>query len=211
MAQEFIKCGYQVVEHTEFADVYVVNTCTVTNIADRKSRQMLRRVKEINPNAILVATGCYVQVAEEDVKKIKDIDLVIGNNEKKNIVEYVEKNMQEAITDVLHKKEYVEFGPTTYTEKTRAVIKVQDGCDRFCSYCIIPYARGRVRSRKLENVVEEINKIDGIERIRFVSPHPKDFTDDVIEAIRDCDKVCKFIHLPLQSGNTDILRIMNRK
>ena len=249
MAQEFIKCGYQVVEHTEFADVYVVNTCTVTNIADRKSRQMLRRVKEINPNAILVATGCYVQVAEEDVKKIKDIDLVIGNNEKKNIVEYVEKNMQEAITDVLHKKEYVEFGPTTYTEKTRAVIKVQDGCDRFCSYCIIPYARGRVRSRKLENVVEEINKIvqegiqevvitgihiasygkdfkeniglidlleeinkiEGLKRIRLGSIEPKIITENFVNRLSKLEKICDHFHLSLQSGCDETLKRMNRR
>ena len=161
MAQEFIEKGYKIVEHTEVADIYVINTCTVTNMSDRKSRQMLRRVKELNKEAIIVACGCYVQVAKEEVEKIEEVDLILGNNEKKNIVELVEKFQNEKIgkekkseleevEDVMHKKDFVEFGNVVYTEKTRAVIKVQDGCDRFCSYCIIPYARGRVRSRKPE-------------------------------------------------------------
>ncbi len=176
MSQEFIKDGYEVVEFTDVADIYIVNTCTVTNIADRKSRQMLRRVKEINPEAVLVATGCYAQVGKEELEKIEDIDLIIGNNEKKEIVEIIENYCNEKnaiITDVMHQKEYVEFGTTTYSEKTRAVVKIQDGCDRFCSYCIIPYARGRVRSRKLENVVTEVEQIvdKGIQEIVITGIH----------------------------------------
>ena len=198
MIQEFKKCGYNIVEFDEVADIYIVNTCTVTNMADRKSRQMLRKVKELNPEAILVAVGCYAQVAREELEKIPEIDLILGTNEKKDIVSYVEKMLnkkenrtskpgmekgsanvgqdqsknvetenskfnavekQSSITDVMHCEEYVDFGDVTFTEKTRAVIKVQDGCDRFCSYCIIPFARGYIRSRKPESVVSEITKI----------------------------------------------------
>ena len=149
MMQQFATKGYDIVDFEEKADVYIINTCTVTNIADRKSRQMLRRVKQLNPQAILAACGCYAQVAKEELKRIPEIDLILGTNEKNQIVELVEKNRKVCeISDVMHQVEFLDFGTTTYTEKTRAVIKVQDGCDRFCSYCIIPYARGRVRSRK---------------------------------------------------------------
>ena len=127
--QKFIEKGYKLVNFEEKADVYIVNTCTVTSISDRKSRQILRRAKQKNKNSILVVIGCYVQVAKDKLEKIKDIDILLGNNEKKNIIDYVEnfkKDKKEEITDVMHQKEYVELGTTTYTEKTRAVIKIQD-------------------------------------------------------------------------------------
>ena len=172
MIQKFINKGYEVTKHTKKADIYVVNTCTVTNISDRKSRQMLRRVKELNNDAIIVACGCYVQVAKKEVENMKEIDLVLGNNEKKDIVEYVEKYIKtkeklNKLDDVMYQKEFEEFGDVTFTEKTRAVIKVQDGCDRFCSYCIIPYARGRVRSRKPEYIISKKKKIseEGIKEV----------------------------------------------
>ena len=177
MIQEFKKCGYEIAEFDEFADIYVVNTCTVTNMADRKSRQMIRKVKEINPNAILVAVGCYAQVAKEDLEKIPEIDLILGTNEKKNIVSHVEKILNEEkqtnIADVMHCEEYADFGDVTFTEKTRAVIKVQDGCDRFCSYCIIPFARGHIRSRRPESVISEITKIaeKGIKEVVITGIH----------------------------------------
>ena len=204
MSQEFIENGYSIANFSDFADIYIVNTCTVTNIADRKSRQMLRRVKEINPNSIVVACGCYAQVGKEELKKIQEIDLIIGNNEKKNIVEIIENFIQnkntkenEIVTDVMYQKEYIEFGNTTYTEKTRAVVKIQDGCDRFCSYCIIPYARGRVRSRKLENVIEEAKKIveNGIKEIVITGIHiasyGKDFNENIklIDLLENLNKV----------------------
>ena len=260
MAQEFIEKGYKIVEHTEVADIYVINTCTVTNMSDRKSRQMLRRVKELNKEAIIVACGCYVQVAKEEVEKIEEVDLILGNNEKKNIVELVEKFQNEKIgkekkseleevEDVMHKKDFVEFGNVVYTEKTRAVIKVQDGCDRFCSYCIIPYARGRVRSRKPENVIseiekiskkgikevvitgihiasygkdfkeeyrlidllEEINKIDGIERIELGSIEPLLITEEFVKRLKKLEKICHHFHLSLQSGCNETLKRMNRR
>lgn len=132
MTQNFIEKGYKIVNHTEKADIYIVNTCTVTNMSDRKSRQMLRKVKELNENAIIIACGCYVQVAKNELNQMPEIDLAIGNNEKKKIVEIAEKYLKEAkhenieIEDVMYQKEFVDFGEVTYTEKTRAVIKIQD-------------------------------------------------------------------------------------
>lgn len=254
MCEKFINKGYEVVEKEEKADIYIVNTCTVTNMSDRKSRQMLRRVKEINEKAIIVACGCYAQVAKEELEKIDEIDIVLGNNEKKNIVDYVEKYINEKnkiieIEDVMQKRDFVDFGEVTYTEKTRAVIKVQDGCDRFCSYCIIPYARGRVRSRnpktvieeiekiaktgikevvitgihiasygkdfkedyKLINLLEDINKIYGIERIRLGSIEPLLITEEFVERLKKLDKICHHFHLSLQSGCDETLKRMNRR
>ena len=254
MIQQFIEKGYEIVEHTEKADIYIVNTCTVTNMSDRKSRQMLRRVKELNPNAIIVACGCYVQVAKEEVEKIEEIDLVLGNNEKKDIVDYVEKYIETKTfkvqaEDVMEQKEFVEFGDITFTEKTRAVIKVQDGCDRFCSYCIIPYARGRVRSRKPEHIIseickiakegikevvitgihiasygkdfkddyklidllEEIHKIEEIQRIRLGSIEPLLITEEFVNRLEKLPKVCHQFHLSLQSGCDETLKRMNRR
>ena len=153
MIQQLVNAGYEITDYHQMADIYIINTCTVTNMSDKKSRQMLRRVHQINPKAIVIAVGCYVQVAKPELEKIKEIDLVLGTNEKNNITEYIkqylkEKRAIEKTTDVMQQKEFLEFGSITYTEKTRAVIKIQDGCNQFCSYCIIPYARGRIRSRK---------------------------------------------------------------
>lgn len=184
MIQKFIENGYEIVEFHEKADIYVINTCTVTNISDRKSRQMLRRAKEMNPNSTIVAVGCYVQVAKEEVEKMDEIDLCLGTNEKKDIVQCLEKYLQNKekseIDDVFQTKEYSDFGSVTYTEKVRAVIKVQDGCDRFCSYCLIPYARGRVRSRNPENVVSEIKSIaqKGIKEVVITGIHVASYGKD---------------------------------
>ena len=261
MAQKFKEKGYKVIEGEAKADIYVINTCTVTNMSDRKSRQMLRRMKDINKNAIIVACGCYVQVSKEEVEQMEEIDLVLGNNEKKNIVEYVEKYIEENkkeenMEDVMKQREFVDFGDVTYTEKTRAVIKVQDGCDRFCSYCIIPYARGRVRSRKPESILseitqiaskgikevvitgihiasygkdfamsknsklenyrlidllEEINEIKGIERIRLGSIEPLLITEEFVGRLKKLEKICHHFHLSLQSGCDETLKRMNRR
>ena len=259
MQQQFIKNGYKIVENNEIADVYVINTCTVTNMAERKSRQMLRRVKDINPEAILVVCGCYAQVAEKELEKIPEIDIILGTNEKNNIVEivekYIEKNNQKVanVSDVSRQCEFLDFGDVTYTEKNRAVIKVQDGCNMFCSYCIIPYARGRIRSRKIENVIseikkiakqgikevvitgihvasygkdfdtettkkirlidllEEINRIYGIERIRLGSLEPTIVDDEFAKRLSKLEKICDHFHLSLQSGCDETLKRMNRK
>ena len=256
MIEQFINKGYEIVDFENIADIYIINTCTVTNMADRKSRQMLRRVKEINKNAILVACGCYAQVGKEELEKISEIDVIYGTNEKNRIVEYIEEyinsnkvNDKEIITDVMYQKEFLDFGPTIYTEKTRAVIKVQDGCDRFCSYCIIPYARGHVRSRKIESIVEEvtkianegikevvitgihvasygkdlkediglidlleeINKIEGIQRIRLGSIEPTIITEQFLNRLKKLEKICDHFHLSLQSGCDETLKRMNRR
>ena len=254
MIQQFLQKGYEIVETTEKADIYIVNTCTVTNISDRKSRQMLRRVKEINPEAMVVACGCYVQVAKEAVQNIVDVDLAVGNNEKKEIIEIIEhyqkeKTKKTKISDLWQQEEYIEMGETTYTDKTRSVVKIQDGCDRFCSYCIIPYARGRVRSRKPDHVIkeikkmaqkgiqevvitgihiasygkdfqhhyrlidllEQINSIEGIKRIRLGSIEPLLITEEFIERLSKLEKICHQFHLSLQSGCDDTLKRMNRQ
>ncbi len=205
MIQKFKEANYEVVDFNEFADIYIVNTCTVTNMSDRKSREILRRAKKINPQAIVVACGCYAQVAKEEVEKIQEIDFVLGTNEKILIVDYVEnflksKEYNIELDDVLHNPEYNDFGSVTYTEKTRAVVKVQDGCDRFCSYCIIPYARGRVRSRKPDSVIKEVKEMasKGLREIVLTGIHiasyGKDFKEeygliDLLEELNTIDGI----------------------
>ena len=255
MAQKFLESGYEICGLDEHPNVVIVNTCTVTNIADRKSRQVLRKVKEENPESIIVAVGCYVQVAKEKVNEMKEIDLCLGNVEKKEIVSRVEecikKNQKENIEifDVNKETEFQEMGLITFSEKTRATVKVQDGCNNFCTYCLIPYARGRIRSRKKENVIEEVkqiakkgikeivitgihiasygkdfdnnyrlidlledlDKIDGIERIRLGSLEPTIVTNEFADRLSKLDSICNQFHLSLQSGCDDTLKRMNRK
>ena len=252
MEQAFIKVGYEIVNFDMQADVYVINTCTVTNMSDKKSRQMIRKAKQLNNNSIVVAVGCYAQVSKEQLETIEEVDLILGNNEKKDIVKYIESFQKEKIVhleDVLYQREFIDFGTTIHMEKTRAVIKVQDGCDRFCSYCIIPYARGRVRSRNPESVVQEIkalsdngvkevvitgihiasygkdfkenisiidllekiNKIDGIQRIRLGSLEPTIINEEFLKRLSKLDKICHHFHLSLQSGCDETLKRMNRR
>lgn len=164
MQQMLQERGYKIVPFDELADIYIINTCTVTNIADRKSRQMLHRAKKRNPEAVVVAVGCYVQTGEENIRKDEAIDLAIGNNRKKDLLpileEYLAKRKQTAreydVIDINHTDEYEEMQLTRTAEHTRAYIKIQDGCNQFCSYCIIPYARGRVRSRDEEDILKEV-------------------------------------------------------
>lgn len=163
--QKLQQNGYSIVPFDEYADIYIVNTCSVTNIADRKSRQMLHQAKKRNPQAIVVATGCYVQAGVEQAKEDESVDLIVGNNKKSQIVEIIEKyekNRQDktlggtTIIDINATAEYEEMRLVNTGEHTRAYIKIQDGCNQFCSYCIIPYTRGRVRSRKEEDIVKEV-------------------------------------------------------
>lgn len=164
MQQMLQERGYKIVPFDELADIYIINTCTVTNIADRKSRQMLHRAKKRNPEAVVVAVGCYVQTGEENIRKDEAIDLAIGNNRKKDLLpileEYLTKRKQTVreydVIDINHTDEYEEMQLTRTAEHTRAYIKIQDGCNQFCSYCIIPYARGRVRSRDEEDILKEV-------------------------------------------------------
>lgn len=254
MIQKFKENNFKIVNFNDVSDIYVINTCTVTNIAEKKSRQMIRKAKEQNKNAIIIAVGCYAQVAEKELEKLKEIDLILGTNEKNKIVEYVNEYIEERkninkTSDVLAQKEFLDFGDVLYTEKTRAVIKIQDGCDRYCSYCIIPFARGRVRSRLPENIVNEVikiakndikeivitgihiasygkdfkekftlidlleklNEIQGIKRIRLGSIEPTIITEDFVNRIVKLKKVCNHFHLSLQSGCDATLKRMNRK
>lgn len=253
MQQMLENAGYEIVPFQEYADVYIINTCSVTNMADRKSRQMLHRAKAKNPDAVVVGTGCYIQTKEEEALKDTAIDIVIGNNKKHELVERIEAFMKDHkdrddVLDINHEKqEYEELFLSRTAEHTRAFIKVQDGCNQFCSYCIIPYARGRVRSRKLEHVVkeverlaangykeivltgihlssygtdlgdnllhliQEVHKIDGIERIRLGSLEPRLVTEDFAKELSGLSKICPHFHLSLQSGCDATLQRMNRK
>ena len=293
MEQQFMAYGYDLSESN--ADIYVINTCAVTNIAERKSRQMIRRAKEQNPKALIVVCGCYAQTSKEEIEKMLEVDIVIGVNEKTNIVKIVEDYLNKnniistnmdvkssnsnivQVSDIMHQNNYLDFGTTTYTELNRAVVKVQDGCDRFCSYCIIPYARGKVRSRNPESVLreivqiaqdgikevvitgihlasfgkdfsdedakkyrqtfgysqdfksfdpkddlhtggfrliellEQINKVKGIERIRLGSLEPKLITREFVTRLSKLEKICPHFHLSLQSGCNKTLKDMNRR
>ena len=249
--------GYEVKEFSQEASVYVINTCTVTNMEDRKSRQMMHRAKKKNPDGIIVAVGCYVQAAKEQLEEDTLIDLVIGNNMKSQVVQIVEQYIQDNrhtedrdayVADIAHSHEYETMHIETVSEHTRAYIKIQDGCNQFCSYCIIPYTRGRIRSRAIEDVVDEVrrladngykevvltgihlssygrdtgketlldvieavNSIDGIERIRLGSLEPRIVTDEFVSRISSMKKLCPHFHLSLQSGCDKTLKAMNRK
>ena len=175
------KNGYEIVPFQETADIYIVNTCTVTNMADRKSRQMLHRAKKMNPNALVVATGCYVQAKENSGEVDECIDVMIGNNKKKDLIEILDKHVQKAVIDINHTKEYEEMHLSKTAEHTRAYIKVQDGCNQFCTYCIIPFARGRVRSRAKEDVIREVTDLanNGYKEIVLTGIHLSSYGADL--------------------------------
>ena len=164
MQQMLEAAGYEIVPFAPGADIYVINTCTVTNIADRKSRQMIHKAKKMNPDAIVVAAGCYVQAGKEKAETDMSIDLIIGNNKKQELIPLLEefqknRNRRQGLIDIGHTREYEELEIDRTEEHTRAYIKVQDGCNQFCTYCVIPYARGRVRSRRTEDVVREVERL----------------------------------------------------
>lgn len=248
------EAGYEIVPFTQKADVYVINTCSVTNMADRKSRQMLHKAKKNNPDSIVVAAGCYVQTSEKEVLNDLSVDIVIGNDRKHDLVRLLEEYSLDSVNDTVDdindgKHDFEELFIDQTKEHTRAFIKVQDGCNQFCSYCIIPYARGRVRSRRFENVIAEVerlaangfkevvltgihlssygvdfeeatglleliqavNAVKGIERIRLGSLEPKIVTEHFASELSKLDKICPHFHLSLQSGCDATLMRMNRK
>lgn len=213
MTQKCVELGYEIVEFEQKADIYIVNTCSVTNIADRKSRQMLHKAKKNNPASIVVAVGCFVQANPEEVMKDEAIDIIVGNNKKKEIFEIIEEYLtkKEAesldkdlsgskITDV-HNCEYEEMKVVSSFERSRAYVKIQDGCDRYCTYCIIPYVRGNIRSRKAEDVLAEIREIaiKGYKEIVItgihISSYGKDFEKEndprvnLIKLLRDINEI----------------------
>ena len=173
--------GYEIVPFKEGADIYIINTCTVTNMADRKSRQMLHRAKKMNPEAIVVATGCYVQAQEENGQVDECIDIIIGNNKKKDLIEILENHIEKSVIDINHTKEYEEMHLSKTAEHTRAYIKVQDGCNQFCTYCIIPFARGRVRSRAKEDVICEVTDLakNGYQEVVLTGIHLSSYGVDL--------------------------------
>lgn len=248
------EAGYEIVPFTQKADVYVINTCSVTNMADRKSRQMLHKAKKNNPDSIVVAAGCYVQTSEKEVLNDLSVDIVIGNDRKHDLVRLLEEYSLDSVNDTVDdindgRHDFEELFIDQTKEHTRAFIKVQDGCNQFCSYCIIPYARGRVRSRRFENVIAEVerlaangfkevvltgihlssygvdfeeatglleliqavNAVKGIERIRLGSLEPKIVTEHFASELSKLDKICPHFHLSLQSGCDATLKRMNRK
>jgi threonylcarbamoyladenosine tRNA methylthiotransferase MtaB len=254
MAEQFAAAGYERVDFEETADVYVINTCTVTHLADRKSRQQVRRALRRNPEAIVVAAGCYAQTASEELSQISGIDMVVGNSDRHRIVELVEQAGQGAqgrchVHDIMTEKDYGQAGISGFAGRTRAVVKLQEGCNEYCSYCIIPYARGRERSRPpgeivqeaerlaaagfreivltginlssyggdlspavtLQRVLEELHAVEELQRIRISSLEPMGVSNRLLEALADLPRMCRHLHLPLQSGADSVLQRMRRR
>ena len=253
MEEIFERAGYKIVDTEDAADIYVINTCTVTNLSDRKSRQFIRRAKKTNEDSIVAVVGCYSQVSPEEVSEIDGVDVIIGTTDRNKILELCEeaKEKSEKINIVKNIKTFKEFETINVEDiksKTRAYIKIQDGCNQYCSYCIIPYARGPIRSRylgdivketeklrvagfkevvltgihvasygkdlgdiRLTRVLEEVSKVEGIERIRLSSIEPTLIDDEFMKNITNLGKVCDHFHLSLQSGSDTVLKRMNRK
>ena len=190
MLEKFLERGYEVVEFDEKADVYIINTCTVTGLGDRKSRQMIRRAHRINPDAVIAVVGCYAQRASEEVLSIPGVNLVLGTQDRDKIVDLVEQVRDtgspiNAVGDIMKVREFEEMPITSYEGKTRAVLKVQEGCNQFCAYCIIPYARGPIRSRRMESVVSEVERLvdAGFKEFVLTGIHVASYGKD----LEDCD------------------------
>lgn len=201
MQQMLEAAGYEIVPFAPGADIYVINTCTVTNIADRKSRQMLHKAKKMNPEAVVVATGCYVQTGKEKTENDPSIDLIIGNNKKQDLVSILERyrsdqRKRQEMIDINHTKDYEELRIDRTEEHTRAYIKVQDGCNQFCTYCMIPFARGRVRSRKIADVVEEVRRLaqSGCKEVVLTGIHLSSYGIDRKEDGDDLLMLIKAVH-----------------
>lgn len=254
MTEKFIREGYTVVDSSEAADVYVINTCTVTKMGDKKSRQFISRSKRLNNDAIIAVVGCYSQMSTDEVKNIEGVDVVLGTRNKGDVVYYVNKAREEGklqvqVGEVLKNNKFEDLNIEDYQDKTRAFLKIQDGCNRFCAYCLIPYARGSVCSKDFNKVIEEIKKLaghgfkeiilsgihtasygvdlegnvtlvdlleeieklEGIERVRIGSIEPAFFTEEVVSKVKKMKKLCPQFHLSLQSGCSSTLKRMNRR
>ena len=250
---QLIKKGYEEVSFEDKADIYIVNSCTVTSVADRKTRNMLRRAKKINPNGAVIVTGCYAQTNSKELLEMEDIDYVVGNTDKSGIVNFIEdienRTMEKLKNhNIFLDSEYTEYEFATLREMSRAYVKIQDGCNNFCSYCKIPFARGKSRSRQKENILKEITKlsqegfkeiiliginlgaygedlenggnfedllkdilkIEGIERVRIGSVYPDKISDEFIEMFSN-PKLMPHLHISLQSCDDTVLKRMRRK
>ena len=254
LREQFEKAGHTVVPFEDIADVYVINSCSVTNMSDRKTRQMVSRARHNNLNSIVAVIGCSVEGKKEDINSFKEADIVLGNEDKldllKVVQEYVKdsKKRQVKLQDVSKVKRYKEVDSIKKAYDIREEIKIEDGCNNFCAYCIIPYIRGRVRSRSLESIKEEainlvkqnvkeivlvgievasygkdlenvtlfdvldtLNKIEGLDRIRLSSMEPRFLNHENIKRLSEYNKLCPHFHISMQSGNTEVLYRMNRK
>ena len=254
MTEKFKKEGFEVVDFSDKADVYVINTCTVTNMGDKKSRQAINKAKKANPDSVVAVVGCYSQTSPDEVSNIEGVDVVLGTRNKGDIVYWAnramaEKNQFVEVNDVLRNKEFEELEISEYQDRTRAFVKIQDGCNRFCTFCLIPFARGTVCSKdpkkvieevkilgengfkevilsgihiasygmdldeqyELADLLEEVEKVEGIERVRIGSIDPTYFTKEVVDRISKLKKLCPHYHLSLQSGCDKTLKRMNRR
>ena len=250
--KEFKNRGYEIVSFDEVADVYVINTCSVTNTSDQKSRKIIRSCKKKNQDAIIIAMGCYTQIKYEEASKIDGVKIVIGNKYKNEVVDLLEEYLKtkKPIVKInkLNREKFEDMKISNFENHTRAFIKVQDGCNNFCSYCIIPYTRGNIRSKNKDDVINEVKelakngykeivltgidtghygldikdydfsdllndleKIDGFERIRISSVEITDLNDKFLQTLKNSKKIVDHIHIPLQSGCDKILKLMNRK
>ncbi len=250
IARTMIDAGFSKVQLEEKADVYVFNTCSVTELADKKCRQVIKKAIKTNPDAFIIVTGCFAQLKPETISSIEGVDLVLGSDEKFDIIKYLENTQKLASTEIHTGKinQTKDFKPSYSSgDRTRSFLKIQDGCDYYCSYCTIPYARGRSRSNTIEKTVEEaikagkegakeiiltgvnigdfgklqnetffeliqkLDKIDGIDRFRISSIEPNLLTDEIIEFVAKSKKFMPHFHIPLQSGSNKILQLMKRK
>lgn len=251
---QLIQKGYIETPFEEEADIYIVNSCTVTSVADRKTRNMLRRAKKLNPHSKVIVTGCYAQTNSKDLLEMEEIDYVVGNRYKKGIVNFIEdienRTLDRVKNDnIFDEHEYTEYEFATLREMSRAYVKIQDGCNNFCSYCKIPFARGRSRSRKKENIIreieklvgegfkeiiliginlgaygedlpenidfedllEEILKVPGVERVRIGSVYPDKISDRFIDLFKKYPNLMPHLHISLQSCDDTVLKMMRRK
>ena len=251
--QMFKKADYKRVEFEEEADVYVINTCTVTNTGDRKSRQMIRRAIRRNPDAVIAVTGCYAQTSPAEVAAIPGVDVVVGTQGREKLIDYVEQYMRErepinAVGNIMKQRKFEELDVPSFSDQTRAYLKIQEGCNNFCTFCIIPWAKGLSRSRQPENVLKQarqlvdagykeivltgihtggygddfedykladllwdLDKIEGLKRIRISSIEASQIDDRVIEVLNASEKMCRHLHIPLQAGDDAVLKRMRRK
>lgn len=251
--QLFKQAGYEQVDFESTADVYLVNTCSVTNTGDKKSRQMIRRAIRRNPDAIVAVTGCYAQTAPAEILAIPGVDIVIGTQDRDQLIPLVRRFQQErqpinAVRNIMKTRQFEELDVPDFADRTRAFLKIQEGCNNFCTFCIIPWTRGLSRSRAPENVLEQarklvdagyqeivltgihtggygddledyrlhnllldLDRIDGLKRIRISSIEASQVDDAMIDALQSSSKMCRHLHIPLQAGDDDVLKRMRRK
>ncbi|MFC1855576.1 tRNA (N(6)-L-threonylcarbamoyladenosine(37)-C(2))-methylthiotransferase MtaB [Thermodesulfobacteriota bacterium] len=256
MKEQLERFNIEVVPPSDRADLYIINSCTVTSKTDAESRRIIKRLKRLNSDSLIAVTGCYAQLKGDELKELDDVDYVIPNTEKKGIVEHILSTVKSGdssknylASDILSEKKFLNLEINDLKDRDRAFLKIQDGCDSYCSYCIVPYARGHVRSMEFDDVIRSINRfvelgfkevvlsgihvgkygadltkssdllnlIKGIEnstdlkRLRISSIEPNEITDDFIEHARSSKILCNHYHIPLQSGDDEVLTMMNRK